>query len=72
MYKNANSSILINLHKTQIQVDQGRQHKSGYTKTYRANSLQHIGMGDNFLKSTQAQVLRSAIDKWPHETAMIL
>jgi hypothetical protein len=32
MQKNANRLIFINLDKTQAQVDQGPQHKTGYTK----------------------------------------
>ena len=35
LWKNANKSISIALHKIQVQVDQRPQHKSSYTKTDR-------------------------------------
>jgi hypothetical protein len=36
--KNANGSIVITLHKTQVQVDQRPEHKTGYTKSDRSQS----------------------------------
>jgi hypothetical protein len=60
--------IFITLHKTQVQLHQGPQYKTGYTKLIEekaGNSLKHIGTGDNLLSTTlMAQTLRSTIDKW--------
>lgn len=68
MWKNANCSIFITLHKAQVQVDQGPQHKTRYTETCRekvGKSLELIGTGENFLNRTPiTQALRSTIDKW--------
>ena len=43
------------LHKTQVQVDQRPQHKTGYTNLIKekvGNNLKLIGIGDNFLNRT--------------------
>lgn len=58
----------IDLHKTQVQVDQLPQYKTGYTKSNRreiGDYLECIGPGDNFLnRSPIAQALISTINKW--------
>ena len=58
----------ITLHKTEIQLHQRYQHKTGYTQSNEekaGNCLELLGTGDNFLKRTPiTQVLRSTITKW--------
>ena len=54
------------MHKTQIQVDQGPQHKNGYTLNFIeckvVNTLELIGTGDSFLnRIPMVQALRSTI-----------
>ena len=56
------------MHKTQVQVDQGSQHKNGYTLNfieYRVgNTLELIGTGDSLLnRIPKVQALRSTIDE---------
>ena len=67
MRKIANRSILIILHKTQVQVDQRPQHKTGYSKTNRresGDSLECTDTEENFLNRTQmVQALRSTVNK---------
>lgn len=61
MEKNAIRSIFIAFHKTKVQVDQGSQQKTGYTK---GNSSECIGPGDNFLNGTSmTQALTSQSSK---------
>ena len=66
MQRNANRSLSIALYKTQVQMDQRLQHKSSTLnlKEEKAeNSLEHIGIGDNFLNRIPvAQTLRSTIN----------
>jgi hypothetical protein len=38
MWKNENRYIFVTLHKTQVQVDQGPQHKTRHTKSNRRES----------------------------------
>ena len=68
MQKNANRSLSITLHKTQVQMDQRPQHTTRYTESHRRDSrkqVQHIGTGNKFLKRTPIfQALRSRTDKW--------
>jgi hypothetical protein len=68
VYKNVNKPVFIILHQTQVQIDQGLQHKTRYTKPDRresGKSLECTGAGDNFLNRTPVtQALRSTIDKW--------
>jgi hypothetical protein len=56
------------LHTAQVQVDQGPQHKTRYTKLNKresGKSLDFLVTGGNFLNRTlMAQALRSTIDKW--------
>ena len=56
------------MHKTQVQVDKGPQHKTQHTKSNRregGNNLEHTDTGDNFLnRKPMTQALRSKIDKW--------
>ena len=65
MQKNANRSIFITLHITQLQVDQ-IQHKTNIEPGRRKNYLgQLIVIGDKFLNRTPiVQVLRSTNNKW--------
>ena len=66
--ENENRPLFVTLHKAQVQVDQGPQHKTRYTETCRekvGKSLELIGTGENFLNRTPiTQALRSTIDKW--------
>ena len=54
------------MHKTQVQVDQGPQHKFSYIKPYgreRWEVNEHINIGDHFLNVTPAaQTLRETIN----------
>ena len=56
------------MNKTQIQVDQGPQHKNGYTLNFieckLGNTLELIGTGDSFLnRIPMVQALRSTINE---------
>ena len=66
--KNENRLIFVTLHKAQVQVDQGPQHKTRYTELTEekvGKSFELIGTGGNFLNRTpMAHALRSRIDKW--------
>jgi hypothetical protein len=69
MSKNANKSGFITQQKSQVQVDQRLQHKTGYAKSNRResgrNSLQLIGTEDSFLNRTPtAHALRSTVSTW--------
>ena len=66
MEKNANRSISITLHKTQVQVDQIPQSDAPSLIEEKAgNSFECIGTEDNFLNRTPiVQTLRSTVDKW--------
>ena len=56
------------MHKAQVQVDQGPQHKPDALNLIEekvGKSLELIGTGQNFLNGTlRAQAVRSRIDKW--------
>jgi hypothetical protein len=56
------------LHKAQVQVDQGPQHKTDTLNLIEEKvgmNLELIDMGGNFLNRTQmANALRLSIDKW--------
>ena len=52
MQKNENRSTLDTLHKAQVEVDQGPQHKKSHSGKFPKN------------KTPMAQALRSGIDKW--------
>jgi len=60
--KNENRSIFVILHKAQVQVDQGPQHKTRYTESNRRESgknLELIATEGNFLSRTpMAHALR--------------
>ena len=65
--KNENRPIFVALHKAQIQVGQGPQHKTRYTESNRRQSeiLELIGTGGHFLiRTPMAYTLRSRIDRW--------
>jgi hypothetical protein len=66
MEKNANTFIVINLHRTQIRLDQGPQHKTDRLNLIElkvVNSLECIGTGYNLSdRAPMAQALRSKID----------
>jgi hypothetical protein len=66
MYKNADRSICIALHKAQVQVDQRPQHKTKYTESDRRESREHqLTYGHRFLNGTPvAQAVRWTISKW--------
>ena len=53
----ANISIFINLHKTQVQLNQAPQHKTKCTKSNNGekvvNNFECVDTGENFLNSTQ-------------------
>ena len=56
------------MHNTQIQVDQGPQYKTGYTKSHKekvGNIIECISTEDNFLnRQPVVQALKLTIDKW--------
>jgi hypothetical protein len=66
MQKDTNRSIFKTLHKTQVDVDQGLQHKTRSLNLIAekvGNSLELIGTRDNFLKRTpKVQALKSTTD----------
>jgi hypothetical protein len=67
MSKNANISISITLHKTQVHVKDLniKQDTLNMTEKKIGNSLECTGTGGNFLNRTPtAQELRSMINKW--------
>ena len=56
------------MHKTQVQVGQGPQHKTGYTKSHRresGNSLDLIGTEVSFLnRNTNGSDTKISSNKW--------
>jgi hypothetical protein len=66
MYQNENRFIFITLPKAQVQVHQGPQHKTRYSKSNRRENRKELltyWQRGNFLNTTpMAQALRSTID----------
>ena len=60
--------MFVTLHKAQVQVDQGLQHKTRYTASNIRESWKepqtHWHRLNFLIRTPMAQVLRSKIDKW--------